>query len=165
MNCTTCKNPINDNSTTCEWCGCTINNNIQPDSKHLDDLEKQIINAYQMSDVVKIVELFKRIKNEKNLNQKEAGAYVNKVLSENGVILKKGCFIATACYGDYDAPEVLVLRRYRDDILLNSTVGRLFVSTYYRISPPIAELISHSNSTKRVIRKYLLSPIIKFINK
>ena len=25
MNCPTCKNPINDNSTECEWCGAKIN--------------------------------------------------------------------------------------------------------------------------------------------
>ena len=27
-----------------------------------------------------------------------------------------GCYIATMAYGDYDHPQVLVLRRFRDDI-------------------------------------------------
>ncbi len=28
MNCPNCKNPIQDNSTECEWCGCDINSTI-----------------------------------------------------------------------------------------------------------------------------------------
>lgn len=49
-----------------------------------------------------------------------------------------GCFIATAVYGSYDAPEVLVLRRYRDQKLRTTVHGRILVASYYKISPPIA---------------------------
>lgn len=76
---------------------------------------------------------------------------------------KSGCFIATACYGDYDAAEVLILRRYRDNVLLKSKLGKIVVSIYYLVSPPLAKMIAKNNSVKNFIRKYLLSPIISKI--
>ena len=50
-----------------------------------------------------------------------------------------GCFIATAVYSSYDAPEVLELRRFRDNVLLESTIGTKLVKIYYAVSPTLAE--------------------------
>lgn len=47
----------------------------------------------------------------------------------------EGCFVATAVYGDYDDPQVWVLRNFRDSFLLRSEWGNKFVKFYYRISP------------------------------
>jgi hypothetical protein len=77
---------------------------------------------------------------------------------------KGGCFVATACYGNYDAPEVLILRAYRDEVLLKSILGTAFVKFYYFVSPPLAKQIEKSGKAKKFIRKYLLSPIIRKIN-
>lgn len=49
-----------------------------------------------------------------------------------------GCYIATAVYGSYDAPAVLVLRRFRDQRLLRTMLGRVIVRAYYTISPRLA---------------------------
>lgn len=46
-----------------------------------------------------------------------------------------GCYVATAVYESYDCPEVRVLRRFRDQTLLPTAHGRLFVRLYYRVSP------------------------------
>ena len=78
---------------------------------------------------------------------------------------KSGCFIATACYGDYNATEVLVLRKYRDEKLLNTFLGEFFVRFYYFISPAIVVLISKSDILKRIIIRYFLSPIVSMLNK
>ncbi|GAA4374943.1 CFI-box-CTERM domain-containing protein [Agromyces bauzanensis] len=48
-----------------------------------------------------------------------------------------GCYVATAVYGSYDAPEVRVLRRWRDDFLKASATGREFVRFYYATSPKL----------------------------
>lgn len=75
------------------------------------------------------------------------------------------CFIATAVYDSPQAPEIESLRQFRDDILLQSKAGRSFVALYYRISPPLANIISKSRALKKVVRNYLLEPIIKLIEK
>lgn len=46
-----------------------------------------------------------------------------------------GCYVATCVYGSYDCPPVWTLRRFRDNILAKHFLGRLFIKTYYAISP------------------------------
>ena len=53
-----------------------------------------------------------------------------------------GCYIATAVYGSYDAPSVMVLRRYRDETLARSVRGRSFIRAYYAVSPALARRIA-----------------------
>lgn len=54
-----------------------------------------------------------------------------------------GCYIATAVYGSYDCPEVWVLRRYRDDVLRQKYLGRVFVKIYYTISPTLVKFMGN----------------------
>ena len=79
------------------------------------------------------------------------------------VSTKSGCFIATACYGDYDAPEVIILRKYRDEHLLTNWLGSLFVRFYYAVSPSIARCLEKSDMVKSFIRNYFLRPIVRQI--
>lgn len=76
---------------------------------------------------------------------------------------KSGCFIATAAYGSPLAPEVLVLRRFRDDILLTSKAGAAFVEFYYLVSPPLARLVSKGRFLKVVTRYLLLEPVLRLL--
>lgn len=50
-----------------------------------------------------------------------------------------GCYIATAVYGSYDCPQVWTLRRFRDDILDETWYGRLFIKSYYAVSPTLVK--------------------------
>jgi len=43
----------------------------------------------------------------------------------------KDCFIATAVYGDINAKEVIVLRRYRDEKMSSTFLGKIFIQFYY----------------------------------
>lgn len=67
-----------------------------------------------------------------------------------------GCFIATAAYGSYAAPSVLILREMRDRFLLTNSIGKGFVSLYYKYSPPMAEFIANHNNLKSLVRLSLL---------
>jgi hypothetical protein len=69
------------------------------------------------------------------------------------------CFIATASFGDENAPEVLVLRRWRDECLATNFVGRKLVSVYYDLSPNLAETISESDTARSVTRA-VLAPVV-----
>lgn len=70
-----------------------------------------------------------------------------------------GCFIATAAYGSYLDPHVMVLRHFRDDVLLQSELGTAFVKFYYKHSPPIADFIAE-HDTLRMIMRLALTPLI-----
>lgn len=75
------------------------------------------------------------------------------------------CFIATAVYGSNTAPEVLLLRRYRDEVLLKSIFGKLFVKCYYFISPGISKIITKHNRIKQIIKCGFLRYIVALVEK
>lgn len=70
-----------------------------------------------------------------------------------------GCFIATAAFGSYLDPHVMVLRHFRDDVLLQSTMGTVFVEFYYRYSPPVADYIAGHDVLRTIVR-FALTPLI-----
>lgn len=78
-----------------------------------------------------LAEILESIKQDKTVFQ----AYQGK----NHPSTKSGgaCYIATAVYGSYDCPEVMVLRQFRDDTLLKTWYGTVFVKVYYALSPGI----------------------------
>lgn len=63
-----------------------------------------------------------------------------------------GCFIATAAYGSGMAKEVVVLRDLRDNVLLQTSVGRILVKFYYEISPPIVNYIGKHEIVRTAVR-------------
>ncbi|HET6491216.1 MAG TPA: fibronectin type III domain-containing protein [Syntrophales bacterium] len=69
------------------------------------------------------------------------------------------CFIATAAFGSPMAPEVALLRAFRDSYLLTNGPGRIVVDFYYRVSPPIADLISRDENLRQIARLALM-PLI-----
>jgi hypothetical protein len=73
-----------------------------------------------------------------------------------------GCYIATMAYGSYDHPQVLILRRFRDEILDKSTLGKWFIKVYYHYSPMLVEKLKNHKITNVLIRKSL-NQFIKLI--
>lgn len=77
---------------------------------------------------------------------------------------KPKCFIATAAYGSSFAKEVQILRDFRDRKLENNFFGLLFVKIYYKISPPIANVIEENEFLKKIVRASL-RPVTKIVSK
>ena len=68
---------------------------------------------------------------------------------------KEGCYIATMAYGDYDHPQVLELRKFRDEILERSLIGRLLINIYYRFSPRLVIYFQYKHKINIMIKKIL----------
>lgn len=66
-----------------------------------------------------------------------------------------GCYVATAVYGSYDCPEVWVLRRWRDSVLLSTAFGRGTVRAYYHVSPHLVRKIGHRHAFSALVRPIL----------
>ena len=70
-----------------------------------------------------------------------------------------GCFIATAAFGTKFEKHVQLLRRFRDLYLMPNSIGRAFVKTYYRYSPPMANFIARHDTLRTIVR-WGLVPLI-----
>jgi hypothetical protein len=84
--------------------------------------------------------------------------------AELSITIEGACFIATAAYGTYTAKEFDILREFRDEVLLPNRLGALFVSLYYRTSPPIARLISEHEVLTTVVRVGFVDPIVTILD-
>lgn len=69
------------------------------------------------------------------------------------------CYVATAVHGNLDAPEVVLLRRYRDQRLMRTRAGRGFIAVYYRIGPFGAAVINRFPRL-RVPARRVLTPVV-----
>lgn len=77
---------------------------------------------------------------------------------------RRRCFIATAAYGTPFAKEINVLRKFRDNNLQQSSIGRSFIDFYYLVSPPIAKFISPRPWLRRFVRS-ILNPLVTLLKK
>ena len=76
-----------------------------------------------------------------------------------------GCYVATCVYGSYDCPEVWTLRRYRDDVLAKSVLGRLFIRIYYAVSPKIVRKYGNNVLFRSYFKKKLDKKVSKLNDK
>lgn len=63
-----------------------------------------------------------------------------------------GCFVATAAYGGRSHPDVVALRRFRDETLIRYRAGRAFVRAYWAVGPLMARRVSPSGLSGRALR-------------
>jgi hypothetical protein len=100
-----------------------------------------------------------------NYNKEEIkalkGIYNEKIRKYDASATKEGgCYIATAVYGSYDCPQVWTLRRFRDNSLQCSWLGKRFIQMYYAVSPGIVRLVGNKRWFN-LICKYVLDRFVK----
>lgn len=72
------------------------------------------------------------------------------------------CYIATMVYGDYNHPQVMALREFRDVTLRRTALGRAFIRFYYKNSPSWVEKMKDKKGINNIIR-VILDKFIKTI--
>lgn len=75
------------------------------------------------------------------------------------------CFIATASTGSENSLDVVMLTKFRDEVLRKNVFGRMFIKIYETLSPPIARWLRKGIRRRLWVRKYIVSPIAKFVTK
>lgn len=107
----------------------------------------------------KIIESITQIFKQGNSNRDEIIEKINEVQSELEICYSEyhkheyytgGCYIATCIYGSYNCPQVWTLRRYRDNALASTWYGRVFIRTYYAISPTLVKCCGHTRWFKKL---------------
>jgi len=73
---------------------------------------------------------------------------------------KAECFIATAAYGTSTAEEIDTLRAFRDEVLLQNSLGSQLVTLYYEVSPPVADFISENSLLRTLVRELVIEPMV-----
>ncbi len=81
---------------------------------------------------------------------------------------KSGCIVATAAYGNELEPEVALLRRFRDEVLLPTRAGAEFFerfnSYYYAFSPAVADSMRSNDDMAKTLKVALVEPITHFLD-
>jgi hypothetical protein len=73
----------------------------------------------------------------------------------------EGCVIATVAHGSPMENHVSVLKDFRDTYLIHCALGRTFVKTYNKYSPPLAHFIAKHEILKAAVR-FGLYPLVAF---
>lgn len=75
----------------------------------------------------------------------------------------KNCYIATLSYGDIEHENVKTLREFRDNILINNSLGCYIIRIYYKYSPVFVAKLEKRRVFNKLIR--LLLDFIVFMIK
>lgn len=100
----------------------------------------------------------------KDVRATQAKATAKKVGSTISSATDGKCYIATMAYGDYNHPQVIHLRNFRDDFLSKTILGLYFIRFYYKYSPHLVEKLKNNPKINKLIRTFL-NQIIKSIRK
>lgn len=62
------------------------------------------------------------------------------------------CFVATQVYNDSNSDEVVALRKWRDEVLLQNAFGKVFVKYYYRFGEKMALFLKNHTLIEKTVK-------------
>jgi hypothetical protein len=129
-----------------------------------------VTNAYNATASMDSMDMYPNLRQQYQTNKSTLGNIKNQISAANRTVSTSssqsssnsgGCYIATMVYGDYNHPQVMVLRDFRDEVLLHSLAGKIFVNLYYSISPTLVKVFKNKKYINNCIRNILNRIIIK----
>lgn len=148
----------------------TISQTPYPDQKRagLIHLKQKVEEAWVVTITIGNMDLVTEFRSRYNANRlalsnlrtqlSQVGSSGGRSSSSSG----SGCYIATMVYGNYEHPQVIILRNFRDYHLSQSLFGRNFIKFYYKHSPVWVEYLKNKPRTNKIIR-ILLDSLIKLL--
>ena len=118
--------------------------------------ERQNIAARQLASFIRFTPIFPDIIKKANVFAKQAKhPEVFKSFLKSASLSRPRCFVATSAFLTPMAPEVQILRFYRDEYLQKFGAGQKLIKFYYRVSPRIAEFLDKHSMLKPAVRSFL----------
>lgn len=111
-----------------------------------DSLKGDVASALSTMSKISSLDMTSECRNYFNSNNSTLNS-INSQLNPSG-----GCYIATMAYGDYDHPQVMVLRQFRDSYLSKREWGQKFIRFYYANSPRWVETLKDHKRINSLIR-------------
>lgn len=96
-----------------------------------------------------------RLRTQATSSRTTYSSNTNSTSSSSSSSSSGGCYIATMAYGDYDHPQVMELRAFRDNVLAQTYLGRAFIRFYYALSPKLVTVLKNHERINKYIRKQL----------
>ena len=126
----------------------------------LTDLNTVIKQAWSATKLIGTIDMLQQQRNHYNKNRealKSIAEQLNIPLSVGHSIQKatSGCYIATMVYGSYEHPQVLELRKFRDNTLSKSAFGCGFIKIYYKYSPKLVVHLKDKPFVNQTIKSFL----------
>jgi len=142
-------------------------NGLQYDRTKLFTLPTTISSALEVMNLMSGMDMVYELRNRFNQNK----TTISNIQSQLNQVTRRqsssssssgGCYIATMAYGSYEHPQVLELRKFRDNTLSKSSFGRGFIKTYYKYSPKLVEHLKDKPLVNQSI-KSILNTLIRII--
>ena len=108
------------------------------------------------------IETFDNLDKRGKLNRQVVRSEINTGAGRMNIESKSGatCFVASTAFGDPNHPDVVYLRRFRDEWLSKRHLGRIFISFYWKLGPKLARMIEPSPRIKRMAKRMIQALVL-----
>jgi hypothetical protein len=123
---------------------------------HPNYTSKQESHAAKLGELLPYTNLFSNMAKQAHIKVRHAkNPQAYRILLRKANIKTGNCFIASIAFENRNDPTLIILRQFRNQVLITNRIGRHFVQAYYRFSPALANRLQHYSAPKRILRQLL----------